>query len=215
MAELIGTFALVFFGAGAILQHNATQAVGITGIAVAHGLAILVSIYAFGAISGGHFNPCITFGMAVTRRLSWGDAVTYWIAQLAGAALGAFLLACLYPGGAAEVHLGAPAVAASLSPYRAMVLEAVMAFMLVIVVFGSAVDPRAPKGFAGLAIGFTLIGNILVGASLTGAAFNPARAFGPALMAGFWQDHWIYWVGPMLGGGAAAVLYDRFLLSRA
>jgi len=215
MAELIGTFALIFFGAGAILQHNATQAVGITGIAVAHGLAILVCIYAFGAISGGHFNPCITFGMAVTRRLSWGDAVTYWIAQLAGAALGAFALSCVYPNGAADAHLGAPAVSASLSPIRAMVLEAVMAFMLVIVVFGSAVDPRAPKGFAGLAIGFTLIGNILVGASLTGASFNPARAFGPALMAGYWQDHWLYWVGPMLGGGAAAVLYDRFFLSRA
>lgn len=215
MAELIGTFALVFFGAGAILQHNATQAVGITGIAVAHGLAILVCIYAFGAISGGHFNPCVTFGMAVTRRLSWGDAVTYWLAQLAGAALGAWVLACAYPSGAADVHLGAPAVSASISPIRAMLLEAVMAFMLVIVIFGSAVDPRAPKGFAGLAIGFTLIGNILVGATLTGAAFNPARAFGPALIAGYWQDHWIYWVGPMMGGAVAALLYDRFFLSRA
>jgi glycerol uptake facilitator-like aquaporin len=96
-----------------------------------------------------------------------------------------------------------------------MVYEAVLAFMLVIVIFGSAVDPRAPKGFAGLAIGLTLTANILVGGSLTGASFNPARAFGPALMAGYWQDHWIYWVGPMLGAAVAAVLYDRFFLSRA
>ena len=215
MSELIGTFGLVLFGAGAILQQNATQAVGITGIAVAHGLAILVGIYAFGAISGGHFNPAVTFGMAVTRRVSWGDAVLYWIAQLAGASLGAWLLSVAYPSGAADVHLGAPALSASISPILGMVLEAVMAFMLVIVIFGSAVDPRASKGFAGLAIGFTLIANILFGASLTGAAFNPARAFGPALIAGFWQDQWVYWVGPMLGGAVAALLYDRFFLSRA
>jgi MIP family channel proteins len=215
MSELIGTFALIFFGAGAILQQNATQAVGITGIAVAHGLAILVCIYAFGHISGGHFNPCVTFGMAVTRRISWGDAIGYWIAQLAGASLGAWLLSIAYPSGAADAHLGAPSLGASVSPMLGMVLEGIMAFMLVIVIFGSAVDPRAPKGFAGLAIGFTLIGNILVGGSLTGASFNPARAFGPALIAGYWQDHWIYWVGPMLGAAVAALLYDRFFLSRA
>lgn len=215
MAEMIGTFALIFFGAGAILQQNATQAVGITGIAVAHGLAILVCIYAFGHVSGAHFNPCVTFGMAVTRRLSWGDAVTYWLAQLAGASVAAWLLSLAYPSGAADVHLGAPALGAATSPMLGMVLEAVMAFMLVIVIFGSAVDPRAPKGFAGLAIGLTLTANILVGGSLTGASFNPARAFGPALMAGYWQDHWIYWVGPMMGGAVAALLYDRFFLSRA
>ena len=215
MAELIGTFALIFFGAGAILQQNATQAVGITGIAVAHGLAILVCIYAFGHVSGAHFNPCVTFGMAVTRRLSWGDAVTYWIAQLAGASVAAWILSLAYPSGAADVHLGAPALGASMSPMLGMAFEAVMAFMLVIVIFGSAVDPRAPKGFAGLAIGLTLTANILVGGSLTGASFNPARAFGPALMAGYWQDHWIYWVGPMMGGAVAALLYDRFFLSRA
>lgn len=215
MAELIGTFGLVLFGAGAILQNNATQAVGITGIAVAHGLAILVGIYAFGAISGGHFNPAVTFGMAVTRRLSWGDAVLYWIAQLAGASLGAWVLSVAYPSGAADVHLGAPALGASVSPMLGMALEALMAFMLVIVIFGSAVDPRASKGHAGVAIGFVLIANILFGGSLTGAAFNPARAFGPALIAGYWQDHWVFWVGPMLGGAVAALLYDRFFLSRA
>lgn len=215
MAELIGTFMLIFFGAGAILQQNATQAVGITGIAVAHGLAILVGVYAFGHISGGHFNPCVTFGMAVTRRISWGETISYWIAQLAGASLAAWLLSLAYPSGAADVHLGAPSLGASVSPMLGMVYEAVLAFMLVIVIFGSAVDPRAPKGFAGLAIGLTLTANILVGGSLTGASFNPARAFGPALMAGYWQDHWIYWVGPMLGAAVAAVLYDRFFLSRA
>ena len=215
MAELIGAFGLVFFGAGAVLQQNVTQAVGITGIAVAHGLAILVAVYALGAISGGHFNPCVTFGMAVTRRISWGDAFGYWIAQLAGASLAAWLLSLAYPTGASDVHLGAPVLGASIGPLLGMALEAVMAFLLVLVVFGSSVDPRAPKGFAGLAIGLTYTANMLAGGSLTGAAFNPARAFGPALMAGAWQDHWIYWAGPMLGGAVAALLYDRFFLSRA
>jgi MIP family channel proteins len=215
LAELIGTFGLIFFGAGAILQQNATQAVGITGIAVAHGLAILVGAYAFGHISGAHFNPCVTFGSAVIRRISWAEAVSYWIAQLAGASLAAWLLALAYPTGAADVHLGAPSLGASVSPMLGMVYEGVMAFMLVIVIMGSAIDPRAPKGFGGLAIGLTLTANILVGGSLTGASFNPARAFGPALIAGYWQDHWIYWVGPMLGAAVAAVLYDRFFLSRA
>ncbi len=215
LAELIGTFALIFFGAGAVLQQNATQMVGITGIAVAHGLAILVCIYAFNHVSGGHFNPCVTFGLAVTRRLAWRDAVTYWIAQLAGASLGAWVLSAAYPTGVADIHLGTPALGASISPMLGMLLEALMAFMLVTVIFGSAVDPRAPKGFAGLAIGLTVTANILVGGSLTGASFNPARAFGPALIAGAWQDHWIYWVGPMLGGAVAAMLHDRFFLSRA
>ncbi|HSQ61161.1 MAG TPA: MIP family channel protein [Acidobacteriota bacterium] len=215
MAELIGTFALIFFGAGAILQHGATEAVGVTGIAVAHGLAILVSIYALGHISGGHFNPCVTFGFAVTKRLSWGDTVLYWIAQLAGASLAAWFLSLAYPMGAADAHLGTPALGPSVGPMLGMAVEAVLAFMLVLVVFGSAVDSRAPKGFAGLAIGLTLTANILAAGAVTGASFNPARAFGPALMAGYWMDHWLYWVGPMLGGAVAALLYDRFLLSRA
>jgi MIP family channel proteins len=214
LAELIGTFTLIFFGAGAILTHNATQMVGMTGIAVAHGLAILVMVYAFGAVSGGHFNPAVTFGFLVTRRISVGGAMTYWIAQLVGASLAAWVLLRAWHG-PTEAHLGTPAVAAGVSPMLAMSLEGLMAFMLVIVIFGSAVDPRASKGFAGLAIGLTLVGNILVGGALTGASFNPARAFGPALLSGYWQDQWLYWVGPLLGGAIAALLYDRFFLERA
>ncbi|HET9250941.1 MAG TPA: MIP family channel protein [Candidatus Eisenbacteria bacterium] len=211
LAELIGTFTLVFFGAGAILTHNATQMVGMTGIAVAHGLAILVMIYAFGHISGGHFNPAVTMGALVIRKVTFGGAITYWAAQLLGAVLGAMLLRSLY-GGPTEANLGAPAVAAGVSPMAAMLLEGLMAFLLVIVIVGSAIHTKAPIGFAGLAIGLTLVGNILAGGALTGAAFNPARAFGPALVAGFWQDQWIYWVGPMLGGASGALLYKYFFL---
>lgn len=215
LAEFIGTFGLILFGAGAVLQQQMTQTVGTTGVAVAHGLAILVGIYALGHISGGHFNPAVTFGFFLTRRLSAGTTLLYWVAQLAGGAIAAWVLALAYHNGIAEAHLGAPAVDPSIRPSLAALMEGIAAFMLVLVVFGSAVDPRAPKGFAGLAIGLTVTANILMGGVLTGMAFNPARAFGPALVAGFWQDQWVYWVGPLLGGGVAGILYDRFFLERA
>jgi len=152
--------------------------------------------------------------MLVTGRIKPAGAISYWVAQLVGATLGAYVLCCAY-NGPTEAHLGVPTVSAGVTPLMAMSLEGLMAFLLVIVIFGTAVDPRAPKGFAGLAIGLTLVGNILAGGSLTGAAFNPARAFGPALIAGYWQDQWLYWVGPMLGGAIAALFYERVLLQRA
>ena len=215
LAEFIGTFALMFIGGGAILQHASTQSVGTTGIAVAHGLAILISIYAFGHISGGHFNPCVTFGMLLAGRIKIGGAFNYWVAQIVGSIAAAWVLCVAYQGGPVDAHLGAPAIDPTLGPMMAMLLEALMAFLLVTVIFGSAVDPRAPQGFAGLAIGLTITANILVGGALTGGAFNPARAFGPALVSGYWQDQWVWWVGPLLGGGVAALLYERFFLKRA
>ncbi|MGE5178555.1 MAG: MIP/aquaporin family protein [Bacteroidota bacterium] len=215
VAEFLGTFGLILFGAGAILQQQMTQTVGTTGIAVAHGLAILVGIYALGHISGGHFNPAVTMGFFATRRLSAGMTLLYWAAQLAGGIVAAWVLALAYHAAPAEAHLGAPAVDPSIRPSVAAFLEGLAAFMLVLVVFGSAVDPRSPKGFAGLAIGLTVTANILTFGVLTGMAFNPARAFGPALVAGFWQDQWVYWVGPLVGGAVAGILYDRLLLERA
>jgi MIP family channel proteins len=215
VAEFIGTFGLVYFGAGAILQQQMTQAVGVTGIAVAHGLAILVGIYALGHISGGHFNPAVTFAFFVTRRFRASTMLLYWAAQIAGAVVGASLLCLAYQGGPPDAHLGAPAIDPSIRPSLAALLEGIAAFMLVTVVFGTAVDRRAPAGFAGLAIGLTVTANILMGGVLTGMAFNPARALGPALVSGFWQDQWVYWVGPLLGGGVAGLLYDRLFLERA
>jgi len=215
LAELIGTFGLLFMGAGAVLQQQATQTVGTTGIAVAHGLAILIGVYALGHISGAHFNPAVTFGMLVTKRIGFGGAIRYWIAQLVGASLAVWVLSFAYQGGPVDVHLGTPAIDPTIGAKTGCLIEALMTFFLVTVVFGTAVDPRATKGFAGLAIGLTMTAGILVGGALTGGAMNPARAFGPALLSGYWQDQWVYWVGPMLGGGVAAILYDRFFLERA
>lgn len=215
LAELIGTFGLIFFGAGAGLQHATTSQVGMTGIAVAHGLAIMLGVYAFGAISGGHFNPAVSFGFALTKRLSWGKMLVYWIAQLVGASLAAWVLSIIYRAGPLDAHLATPAVDPTISAPIAMLIEAVLTFFLLIVVFATAVDPRAPKGFAGFAIGMTITMDILMAGALTGGAINPARAFGPALLSGYWQDHWVYWAGPLIGGGVAAFLYDRFFLERA
>lgn len=214
LAEAIGAFGLVFMGVGAIMQQQATQSLGTLGIAMAHGLAIMIGVYAFGHISGGHFNPAVTFGMWVTRRISALKMLSYWVAQLLGATLAAWIVCYLYQGGPVDVHLGTPAIDPTIGPKAGFVIEAILTFFLVIVVFGSAVDTRAPAGFAGLAIGLTITMDILMGGALTGAAMNPARAFGPALVSHYWQDQWVYWAGPLFGGGVAAILYDRFFLAR-
>ena len=214
LAELIGTFGLVFMGAGAVLHQATTEALGTTGIAFAYGLAALLGVFAFGQVSGAHFNPAVSFAMALAKRLSWGGMIRNWIAQLLGAALAAWFLAACYRGGPLDMHLGAPAVDPTLGPMLAAAVEAVLAFLLVLVYFGTIVDARAPKGFAGLAIGLTLAAGVLAGYGLTGAAMNPARAFGPAFASGYWQDQWVYWAGPLIGGAVAAFLYDRFFLER-
>ena len=214
LAETIGTFGLVFFGVGAIMQQQATQTVGTTGIAVAHGLAILIGVYAFGHVSGGHFNPAISFGMWVTRRIGLRKMLYYWIAQLLGAVIAACIISTIYQGGPVDVHLGTPSIDPTIGPKAGFAIEAILTFFLVTTVFGTAVDPRAPSGFAGLAIGLSITVCVLMGGALTGAAMNPARAFGPALASHYWQDLWVYWAGPLVGGGVAAILYDRFFLAR-
>jgi aquaporin Z len=214
LAELIGTFGLIFFGVGAIMQQQATQSLGTTGIALAHGLAILTGVYAFGHISGGHFNPAVSFGMWVTRRIDLPKMLSYWVAQLLGATLAAAIISHIYQGGPVDVHLGTPTIDPTIGPRLGFTIEAILTFFLVTVVFGVAIDSRASTSFAGLAIGLTIMADILMGGALTGAAMNPARAFGPALVSHYWQDQWLYWAGPLVGGGAAAVLYDRFFLAR-
>jgi MIP family channel proteins len=214
LAEVIGTFGVTLFAAGAILHDASDQAIGMTGIAMAYGLAVLLAVYAFGPVSGGHLNPAVSFAMALTKRLSWAAMLRYWIAQLLGAALAGWALAAFYRGGPLDVHLGTPAVDPTITASMAAVIEGILTFFLVVVVFATAVDPRAPKGFAGLAIGMAITAGVLMGGTLTGGAVNPARAFGPAFASGYWQDHWVYWAGPLIGGAVAAFLYDRFFLER-
>jgi MIP family channel proteins len=220
VAEFIGTFALIFFGAGSICTDqylHGTGGLGLLGIALAHGLAIALMVSALGHISGGHFNPAVTIGFWVTKRVSTVDTILYWVAQLAGAAAAAFLLKAVVPEDTwRAVALGTPELARDLPVSAAMALEAVTTFFLVLVVFATAVDERGTfKSIAGFGIGLTITLGILVAGPFTGAALNPARFFGPALAATHWAHQGIYWVGPLAGGFVAGLLYDTLYLKKA
>lgn len=219
IAEFIGTFALIFFGAGAIcvdmqLRSNATGGIGLLAIAVAHGLAIAIMVSAMGHISGGHFNPAVTIGFWVTKRLSTPDTLLYWIAQLVGATAAAFLLRGLIPEEIwRSVALGTPELMRDFPSWAGLAMEATTTFFLVFVVFATAVDERgAFRAISGFGIGLTIVLGILVAGPYTGAALNPARAFGPALASHHWLNQLIYWVGPLAGGFLAGLLYDSVFL---
>jgi MIP family channel proteins len=211
-AEFIGAFTLIFIGAAAVMLSGAT---GIVGIAIATGLAIAIMVTALGHISGGHFNPAITLGFLITRRIEPKLAVVYWLEQFAGATCAALLLWWIFPTQATDPsHIGAPALNSAIGQGAGFVLEAIMTFFLVLAVFATAVDPRgAFKAVAGFGIGLVITMDILCGGPLTGAAMNPARAFGPELVANFWQSYtWIYYAGPAVGAVVAALLYELLFL---
>jgi aquaporin Z len=229
-AEFVGTFTLVFIGAGSILTLGASLSfarfpggVGplftLVGVAFAHGLAIAVMVSAVGHISGGHFNPAITLGFLVTRRIAPMLALTYWLAQFGAAALASLLLRWLFDAAARDsVKLGAPALGnianvSTISNWQGFVIEIILTFFLVWVVFATAADPGGTfKSIAGLAIGFTITLDILMGGPLTGAAMNPARAFGPELVQKAWSDAWVWYAGPFVGGALAALIYEWLYL---
>ena len=217
VAEFLGTFALCFIGAGAICTNQWTNgAVGLLGIAIAHGTVLAVMISAMGHISGGHFNPAVTLGVLSANKIDGQRAATYVIAQLAGAVAAGYLLRLIVPTSVWQpVHLGTPGLREGITVMQGTLLEAILTFFLVLAVFGTAVDPKGSwNAIAGFGIGTVLIFDILVGGPLTGAAMNPARAFGPALACGYWDHHLLYWVGPILGGVLAGFLYSGVFLGR-
>jgi aquaporin TIP len=211
VAEFVGTFALVFVGAGSIVAVHGTN---LTAIALAHGLAIAVMASAVGHISGGHFNPAVTFGFLVTRRIEPHLAATYLFAQIMAAILGAFALRGVLPGNEADaVNLGAPALGPGISAGAGLVIEIILTFFLVWVIFATAADPRgAFASISGLAIGLTITLDIFMGGPYTGAAMNPARALGPQLVQDIWDDAWVWYLGPLIGAALAAFVYDRLYL---
>jgi MIP family channel proteins len=215
VAEFVGTFTLIFIGAGSIVAANQIHDPSLIGIALAHGLAIGIMVSALGHISGGHFNPAITLGFFVTRRFKPREVLLYWGFQLAGAAAAALLLQELLPAVATSaVKLGVPATGNGVNAGAAFGIEAVLTFFLAWVVFATAVDPRgAFKYVAGLAIGLTITIDILFGGPFTGAAMNPARAFGPQLVGSHWSNGWVWYAGPALGACVAALLYHFLYLT--
>ncbi len=219
IAEFVGTFALIFFGVGAIcadqyLRASGQGSFGLLGVAIAYGLAYAIMVTAVGHISGGHLNPAVTIAFWVTKRLGTLQSLFYGVAQLLGALAGAYLVVAIVPEAVwRPVGLGTPALAPDFTRMHGMLLEGVMTFFLVFVVFATAVDARgAFNKIAGFAIGLAVTIDMLAGYPFTGAAINPARAFGPALAAHYWTNHGVYWVGPLLGGVLAGVIYDRIFL---
>jgi aquaporin Z len=214
LAEFIGTFSFVFIGAGtAAVVGSAAGLNGIVAVAFAHGLAIMVFAFAYGSVSGAHFNPAVTVGVLAAGAMGVGEAVGYIVSQLIGGIVGALVLSAVLGG--AETGLGTPALAHDLvvgatsltiTPAAGFMIEALLGFFLVTVVLSTAVAGRAGS-LAPLAIGMTLTFNILMGGALTGAPFNPARALGPMVATGNFNDAWLYLTAPVVGAIVAAILH--------
>jgi aquaporin Z len=210
VVEFVGTFALIFVGAGSII---ATGGQNLVAIALAHGLAIGLMVAAAGHISGGVYNPSLTVGLMAARRIPIGRGAYYIVAQLLGATVAALALKVLFSSAAvAAVNLGTPAVGAGVGTAAAVLAEIIMTFFLMYSVFGVAVDLRGARAIAGLVIGLTITMDIFVGGGLTGAAMNPARWFGPAIVQGAFDNWWLYWVAPIIGAVGAALLWNELYL---
>lgn len=205
VAEFVGTFALIFIGGGAGIVTGQD----IVAVALANGLAIGIMVTNLGHISGGHFNPSITLGFLATKRITLRLAVAYWVAQFLGAVVAAAILRGFFHA----LVVGADPHAPLFGAGKGFVLELILTFFLVWAVWATAVDPRgAFKSIAGLAIGLTITIDVFVGGLVTGAAMNPARAFGPELAGNVWTGWWIYWVGPIAGALVASLIYEYLYL---
>src|SRR6267143_219223 len=214
LAEFIGTVALIFIGAGAgAVVGDGVGLPGLIAIAFAHGLTVMAFAFAYGSVSGGHFNPSVTVGVLAAGAMSAGEAIGYIVSQLIGGIAGALLLKTVLGGAATGLGMAAlahnlalGATTLTVTPWAGFVIEAVLGFFLVTVVLSTAVAGRAGN-LAPLAIGMTLTLNIIMGGALTGAAFNPARALGPMIVTGNFNDAWLYLVAPIVGAIVAAILH--------
>jgi aquaporin TIP len=219
VAEFFGPFALCAIGIGAIISTQQLPPGGnLIVVALAHGLAIGLMIAALGHVSGGHFNPAVTLSMLATGEINATRAISYIVSQLLGGLAGAGILTVIFPDlgdlgrNNIGVNLGLPALGPDISISGALIMEIVLTFFLVLVIWGSAVDPRVPRGFAPLSIGLTITMDILAGGRVSGAAMNPARWFGPALVQQDFTNWWIWVVGPIIGGLIAGIAYKKIWL---
>ena len=212
LAEFVGTFALVFIGCGSVLADSYGR-YGVVGVGLAHALVLSVMITALMNISGANFNPAVTLGLLVGKKIDGPTAGAYMVTQLVAGVVGALCVKLLFPAGVvAASNLGVPTLAPGLQFWQAIGLEMIMTFFLVSAVYGTVVAKNAPK-VGGFGIGLVLLFDIIVGGDLTGAAVNPARAFGPALVSGHWTAQAAWWIGPLLGGALAGLLWTRVLLA--
>jgi aquaporin Z len=218
IAEVIGTFMFFFVGIGAVATLDRAgaavdPAAALIVVALAHGVVLAVLVSALGPVSGGHFNPAITFGVWLAGQIPGRRALSYVIAQLIGGLVAAWSLRAVFSA-AVSPNLGTPALGTGIDPLVGVGIEAVLTLVLLVAVFGTAIDPRGSK-VGGLAIGFAVGADILMGGPLTGAAMNPARWFGPAAVTGAWDNSYVWIVGPLIGAAVAALLYRFFFLPEA
>jgi MIP family channel proteins len=202
-AELFGTYALVTAGCGAIVVNELTGALTHVGVALTFGLIVVVIVAATGHLSGAHLNPAVTLAFALTRHFPWRETPAYIAGQMIGAVAGSLTLLGLF-GPVANLGATLPAGSA----LQSLGLEVLLTAMLMFVIMAVATDTRAVGELAALAIGFTVGLDALWGGPISGASMNPARSLGPALVAGVWQDQWVYWLGPIFGATAGALLYQ-------
>ncbi len=216
VAEAAGTFLFFVVGAGSIAVGSMTGGAppgGLVGVALAHGLVLAILVSSLGAVSGGHFNPAVSFAVWVAGRMSAVRAISYVVAQLIGAVLAGLALKVIItvPD---STNLGTPALAQNVTPAAGIFIEAILTMVLITTVFGTAVDPRAPK-IGGLAIGLSIAADILFAGPLTGAAMNPARWFGPAVVSGALDNWYVWWIGPLVGAAIVAIAYRTLFLPEA
>ncbi|TKY74560.1 Aquaporin TIP4-1 [Spatholobus suberectus] len=214
VVEFIATFLFVFVGVGssmAVDKLGGDALVGLFAVAVAHALVVAVMISA-AHISGGHLNPSVTLGLLVGGHITVFRSILYWIDQLVASAAASYLLYYLSGGQATPVHTLARGVGYG----QGVIWEIVLTFSLLFTVYATMVDPKkgALAGLGPTLVGFVVGANILAGGAFSAASMNPARSFGPALVTGNWTDHWVYWVGPLIGGGLAGFIYETFFIDR-
>jgi aquaporin NIP len=202
-AEAAGTFALVFFGCGAIMVDADGGGLGQVGVSLAFGLVVMAMVFALGHVSGAHINPAVTFGLAIRRRFPWAEVPGYWVAQAAGAIAAALALRASL-GEAANLGATSP----SGSGAQSFAWEVVMTAVLLVVILAVATDARSEAGAAAVAIGGTIALASLVGGPISGASLNPARSLGPAVVSGSLSSLWIYLTAPIVGGALGAFLYE-------
>eukprot|EP00249_Psilotum_nudum_P025242 c29526_g1_i1 orf=127-888(+) len=220
LAEFFATLIFVFAGEGSVIAYakltNGASLTpsGLLAVALCHGLALFVGVSVAANISGGHLNPAVTFGLFIGGRITLLKGILYWIAQLVGAAFACLLLKVVTNGAITSPH----SISTGETVYGALILEIVISFGLVYTVYAVAADPRS-KGnvgvFAPLAIGLIVSANILFAGAFDGGSMNPARSFGPALVAWNFSNHWIYWVGPLVGAALAGLVYELFFIAHA
>jgi MIP family channel proteins len=214
VAEFAGTFFFVFLGAGVIVTDQLTggKTLGLLGIALCHGLALSLAVTATMRVSGGHLNPAVTIGLLSIGKIRAPQAAAYIAAQLLGSLLAALLLVTIFDRSVWDpVHLGTPGLAAGVGAGAGLWVEVLLTFFLMFAIMGTAVYAKPPIQIGGFGVGLTILADILVGGPVSGASMNPARSFGPAIISGFVQNHWLYWIGPIVGALIAANVYYHLI----